>query len=77
MGDFRLFRINVEQGSPDDAVMEAARRMNYDGIPRHVYSDGKIMKWDWELSSEDLEDNFDGEALEEHIARLLEQQHGS
>ena len=48
----RLLRISVEQGAPDEAVMEAARRMNYDGIPRTVYADGKIMKWDWQLNGE-------------------------
>lgn len=31
----------------------------------------KKLRLDWELSSESLEDNLEGEALEDHIARLM------
>lgn len=37
----------------------------------------KKFRLDWELSSESLEDNIEGEALEEHIARLLATQMGN
>ncbi len=32
-----------------DAIVEAICRQQQDGIPRHVYADGRIMKWDWVL----------------------------
>lgn len=34
----------------------------------------KKLRLDWELSSESLEDNLEGEALEDHIARLMSSQ---
>jgi len=34
----------------------------------------KKLRLDWELSSESLEDNLEGEALEDHIARLMANQ---
>jgi hypothetical protein len=37
----------------------------------------KKFRLDWELSSESLEDNIEGEALEDHIARLLATQMGN
>lgn len=37
----------------------------------------KKFRLDWELSSESLEDNIEGEALEDHIARLLATQLGN
>lgn len=36
----------------------------------------KKLRLDWELSSESLEDNIEGEALEDHIARLITAQAG-
>ncbi len=76
MARVRDFRISVYDGAPDDAVMEAARRMNFDGIPRTVFIDGKIMKWDWHLDKDSLEDNLEGESLEEHIKAMLDGQQG-
>ena len=67
--------ISVDDGAPVDAIAEAVMRNQADGIPRHVYADGRIMKWDWEIPSE-IEDNLEGEALEDHIRRLMEQQNG-
>jgi len=61
----------------NDAEKEAQRRTNVDGIPRYITEDGRIMKYDWQLSAEVLEDNLDGESLEEHIKKLMEQQYGS
>lgn len=37
----------------------------------------KKYRLDWELSSESLEDNIEGEALEDHIARLMAAQMGN
>lgn len=37
----------------------------------------KKLRLDWELSSESLEDNIEGEALEDHIARLMATQAGN
>lgn len=37
----------------------------------------KKFRLDWELSSESLEDNIEGEALEDHIARLMATQMGN
>jgi hypothetical protein len=54
---------------------ELARRTAIDGIPRHVSVErGTIMKCDWELASEHLDDVLEGEALEQHIAKLMAEQ---
>lgn len=37
----------------------------------------KKYRLDWELSSESLEDNIEGEALEDHIARMMANQMGN
>jgi hypothetical protein len=37
----------------------------------------KKLRLDWELSTETLEDNLEGEALEDHIARLMAAQAGN
>lgn len=37
----------------------------------------KKLRLDWELSSESLEDNLEGDALEDHIARLMATQFGN
>lgn len=37
----------------------------------------KKLRLDWELSSETLEDNIEGESLEDHIARLMASQAGN
>lgn len=37
----------------------------------------KKLRLDWELSSESLEDNLEGDALEDHIARLMATQAGN
>jgi hypothetical protein len=69
-------KVTNDLGAPLDSIEEAARRYLADGIPRHVYADGRIMKYNWELSSDmDVED-LRGEALEDHIRRLLEEQNG-
>ena len=57
-----------------DAYEEAVLRENADGIPRYVTSDNKIMKYDWELDLDDLQDALVGDKLEEYVSTLLEQQ---
>src|SRR6478736_4645727 len=37
----------------------------------------KKLRLDWELSTESLEDNIEGEALEDHIVRLMATQFGN
>ena len=37
----------------------------------------KKLRLDWELSAESLEDNIEGAALEDHIARLMATQFGN
>lgn len=48
---------------------EAARRTAADGIPRYVTRAGKVMKYDWILSSDAV---YDQDELEGHIENLLE-----
>lgn len=52
---------------------EAARRTSFDGIPRFVTEDGRIMKCDWEMPEEDTGE-ISGETLEERIQRLIDEQ---
>lgn len=42
-------QISYQTPADMEAIEEAVRRQQYDGIPRHIYNDGRIMKWDWEL----------------------------
>lgn len=51
---------------------EKNRRTAADGIPRRITAEGKIMKLDWELPQDAIVDDISGEALEEHIRRLLD-----
>lgn len=67
-------KVTWDEGAPFDSVVEAVRRVYVrDGIPRHVYEDGLIMKYDWVYSGEH---DLVGETLEEHIAKLIEEQDG-
>lgn len=67
-------KISFDENAPKDAVREAFFRTEADGIPRHVYADGRIKKYDWELHPDTLNDDLTGESLEEHIRKLMEQQ---
>lgn len=49
-----MTKVTNDYDAPESAVEEAKRRNAIDGIPRHVYSDGRIMKYDWELTEEML-----------------------
>jgi hypothetical protein len=70
-----MTRISYDRPANIEGILEAVRRQEYDGIPRHVYVDGKIMKWDWELP-EGVVVDIEGEALEDHIRRLIDGQQG-
>lgn len=67
---------SYDEGAPRDAIVEAFHRTQWDGIPRHVYADGRIMKYNWEMPSKGVE-ILEGDALEEHIAQLLEEHGGN
>lgn len=43
-----MLKVTHEESAPKEAIGEAIRRNARDGIPRHVYEDGLIMKYDWE-----------------------------
>jgi hypothetical protein len=53
--------------------VEMLRRTHLDGIPRHIVN-GKIMKYDWELSDDMDVEKLEGQALEDHIQTLIESQ---
>lgn len=69
-------KVSWDRGASYEDVVEAVRRVFVrDGVPRHVYADGKIMKYDWILSGP-IEDNLDGTALEDHVQRMIDGQQG-
>lgn len=70
----RLIRISVKRNASEEDYLEACRRSYWDGIPRTVYADGRIMKWDWQAPLGVVAD--DGTSLEDHVTRLLEAENG-
>jgi hypothetical protein len=64
----RLMRVATE--SVDDGV-------NADATFSKISLTTKKLRLDWELSTESLEDNLEGDALEDHIARLMSTQAGN
>jgi len=64
----KLVRLATE--ATDDGV-------NSDATFTKVSLTTKKLRLDWELSSESLEDNIEGAALEDHIARLMATQFGN
>jgi len=64
----RLLRVATE--AVDDAV-------NVGVVFAKISITTSKLRLDWELSTESLEDNIEGEALEDHIARLLATQVGN
>lgn len=67
-------------------VGERLMRVATEAVDDHVNAEAtfskisittKKLRLDWELSSESLEDNLEGEALEDHIARLMATQAGN
>ena len=65
------------------AANEAAPAQYQDGYTNQDATFSKVsltttkLRLDWELSSESLEDNIEGAALEDHIARLMATQAGN
>lgn len=64
----RIVRVATE--AVDDGVNEGATFSKITLTTRKL-------RLDWELSTESLEDNLEGEALEDHIARLMATQAGN
>ena len=64
----RLMRVATE--AVDDGV-------NAGAVFTKISLTTKKLRLDWELSTESLEDNIEGEALEDHIARLMATQAGN
>ena len=64
----RITRLATE--AVDDSV-------NVDATFTKITLTTKKLRLDWELSSESLEDNIEGAALEDHIARLMATQFGN
>jgi hypothetical protein len=64
----RLMRVATE--AVDDGVNAAATFTK-------ISLSTKKLRLDWELSTESLEDNIEGDALEDHIARMMATQAGN
>jgi len=64
----RLMRVATE--AVDDGV-------NAGAVFTKISLTTKKLRLDWELSTESLEDNLEGDALEDHIARLMATQAGN
>lgn len=75
----RSNEIEVERIAVGERIMRVATEAVDDGVNVGV-TFAKIsittrkLRLDWELSTESLEDNIEGEALEDHIARLMTSQ---
>lgn len=80
-GQVRTIRMNANEVEIDKmAIGQRLVRLATEATDDHVnagVSFSKIsmttskLRLDWELSSESLEDNLEGDALEDHIARLM------
>lgn len=71
----------VQRIGVGERLMRAATEAVDDGINTGVAFSkvsitSKKLRLDWELSTDSLEDNVEGEALEDHIARLMTAQAG-
>lgn len=85
-GQVRTIRMRGDEQEIDrigvgERLMRAATEAVDDGINvgvafARVSLGTKKLRLDWELSTESLEDNVEGEALEDHIARLMSAQAG-
>lgn len=82
-------RVKMRRPSQDVdkiAVGQRLARKASEGVDDHVNADPTFSKismtttkvrLDWELTTESLEDNLEGEALEDHVARLMATQLGN
>lgn len=85
-GQVRTIRMRGDEQEIDrigvgERLMRAATEAVDDGINvgvafSRVSLSTRKLRLDWELSTESLEDNVEGEALEDHIARLMSAQAG-
>lgn len=72
-----LNRIGVGQRLIRAAVEATDTGENQGVVFSKISLTTKKIRLDWELSSETLEDNIEGDALEDHIARLMATQMGN
>lgn len=85
--DARTFRMRANTAEIDKiGVGQRLVRVATEAVDDHVNAGATFskitmtttkMRLDWELSTESLEDNLEGEALEDHIARLMATQAGN
>ncbi len=71
----------IERIGVGERLMRAATEAVDDGMNvgvafSKISVSTKKLRMDWELSTDSLEDNIEGEALEDHIARLMTNQAG-
>lgn len=75
----RSNEVEIERVAVGERIMRVATEAVDDGVNVGV-TFAKIsfgtrkLRLDWELSTESLEDNIEGEALEDHIARMMTRQ---
>jgi hypothetical protein len=75
--EVELDRIGVGQRLLRGAVEAVDTGENQGVFFSKISLSTKKLRLDWELSTETLEDNLEGEALEDHIARLMATQAGN
>lgn len=73
--------VEIDRIGVGERLMRAATEAVDDGINvgvafAKISLTTKKLRLDWELSTDSLEDNIEGEALEDHIARLMSSQAG-
>lgn len=72
----------IDKVGVGERLMRVATEAVDDGVPAgavftKISLTTKKLRLDWELSTESLEDNLEGDALEDHIARLMATQAGN
>lgn len=70
-------KLNIGQRIVRGAVEAVDTGVNAPATFTKISLTTKKLRLDWELSSESLEDNLEGEELEDHIARLMATQFGN
>lgn len=85
--DARTFRLRANTADIDRIhVGQRLARVATEAVDDHVNAEATFSKisltttkirLDWELSTESLEDGIEGEALEDHVARLMATQFGN
>lgn len=78
----RATEVDIDKVGVGERLMRVATEAVDDGVNAgavftKISLTTKKLRLDWELSTESLEDNLEGEALEDHIARLMATQAGN